>query len=209
MNFFSKLLIVVLSVFALIFIKDTFFENKNVEIQTKFKKIERFEYKKQAKKIENKQTKTQEVKQQTSQKVPPKASVIAIYFTNTKDGELRPIYKTLPEGQAKINFAVKTLIAGPSIKEINQGYSSEIPKGTKLLGLRTNGSSYIIDISDDFQYGGGTESQYLRLKQLIKTIVYLKPDKPVYLYLNGKKAEVIGGEGIQITQPLSENSLNE
>ena len=209
MNFFSKLLIVVLSVFALIFIKDTFFENKNVEIQTKFKKIERFEYKKQAKKIENKQTKTQEVKQQTSQKVAPKASVIAIYFTNTKDGELRPIYKTLPEGQAKINFAVKTLIAGPSIKEINQGYSSEIPKGTKLLGLRTNGSSYIIDISDDFQYGGGTESQYLRLKQLIKTIVSLKPDKPVYLYLNAKKAEVIGGEGIQITQPLSEKSLNE
>ncbi len=115
----------------------------------------------------------------------------------------------MPEGQAKINFAVKTLIAGPSIKEINQGYSSEIPKGTKLLSLKNTGSSYIIDISDDFQYGGGTESQYLRLNQLIKTIIALKPDKPVYLYLNGKKAEVIGGEGIQITQPLSENSLNE
>ncbi len=54
MNFFSKLLIVVLSVFALIFIKDTFFENKNVEIQTKFKKIERFESKKQEKIITKK-----------------------------------------------------------------------------------------------------------------------------------------------------------
>ena len=33
--------------------------------------------------------------------------------------------------------------------------------------------------------------------------------KPIYLYIDGKQAEVLGGEGIMITQPLSENSLDE
>ena len=67
----------------------------------------------------------------------------------------------------------------------------------------------VIDLSNEFQYGGGTESQYSRLHQLIQTVINLNLQKPVYLYLNGEKAEVIGGEGILITQPLSKDSLNE
>ena len=30
-----------------------------------------------------------------------------------------------------------------------------------------------------------------------------------YLYIDGKQADVIGGDGIMITQPLSENSIGE
>ncbi len=202
MNFFSKLLIVICSVFVLIFVKDTFFANKNSDIVTKFRKIEKIQPVKKVAKKQGQSKQTQGVQ-------PKNKNIINIYFTNASDGELRVLQKELPQGKAKMNFAIETLLAGPTIKEVNTGYSSEIPKGTKLLRLKDSGNAYIVDISDEFQYGGGTESQYLRLKQFIKTITALKPNKPVYLYLNGKKADVIGGEGIQITQPISESSLHE
>ena len=63
-------------------------------------------------------------------------------------------------------------------------------------------------MSSDFQYGGGTDSVYSRMMQLIKTAINNSEDKKVYLYLDGKQVNFIGGEGIMITQPLSEKSLD-
>ena len=205
MNFFSKLLIVIGIVFSLIFIKDTFFADQKEPINISFKKFER--------KQENKKTLTKKIESKKEKNIMPvtkkESNVVGIYFTDKNDGEIKCLYKLLPQNTNKLNFAIKTLLAGPSIIETPQGYSSEIPKGTRLIELKETPKAYFINLSNDFQYGGGTESQYLRLKQLIKTVVNLKLDKPVFLYLNGKKAEVIGGEGILISQPLSESSLDE
>ena len=65
----------------------------------------------------------------------------------------------------------------------------------------------VIDLSSDFQYGGGTDSIYSRMMQLIKTSITNTENKKIYLYLDGKQVNVIGGEGIMITQPLTEQSL--
>ena len=46
------------------------------------------------------------------------------------------------------------------------------------------------------------------MKQFIKTALINSPNKPLYLYIDGKQAEVLGGEGIMISQPLKENSLD-
>ena len=46
-----------------------------------------------------------------------------------------------------------------------------------------------------------------RIYQIIKTAKQ-NTTKPVYLYIEGSEAEVIGGEGIMINQPLNENSLD-
>ena len=66
----------------------------------------------------------------------------------------------------------------------------------------------MIDLSSAFEGGGGTESTYTRVRQLIKT-AKANTNLPVYLYINGKQADVIGGEGIMIKQPLSERSLDD
>ena len=60
----------------------------------------------------------------------------------------------------------------------------------------------------DGKAGGGTESTYTRIKQLIKT-AKANTNLPVYLYINGRQADVIGGEGIMLKQPLSERSLDD
>ena len=107
---------------------------------------------------------------------------------------------------SKIKFAIQSLIAGPKQNEKAKGVYSEIPQGTRILSINESSDKVVINLNSTFEQGGGTESIYKRLNQIIKT-AKMNTDKPVYLYLDGNKAEVIGGEGIMITQPLNDKSL--
>jgi len=114
----------------------------------------------------------------------------------------------IPEYGSKLKFAVKSLINGPSDKEKKKGVYSEIPGGTRLISITESPSRVVINLTSDFENGGGTDSLYKRLFQLIKT-VKINSNLPLYLQLDGKQVEVIGGEGIMINQPLSEDFANE
>lgn len=108
---------------------------------------------------------------------------------------------------SKIKFAIQALISGPKMDEQAKGVYSEIPSSTRIISINETSAEVIINLSADFENGGGTESLYKRLYQLIKT-AKRNTTKPVYLYIEGRKADVIGGEGIMITQPLNDNSLD-
>lgn len=105
-----------------------------------------------------------------------------------------------------IKFAITALIDGPKPEEVKLGVYSEIPVGTRLLGVIEAPDGVYINLSKHFEMGGGTDSIYKRIFQLIKTAKY-NTNKPVYLLIENAKVEVLGGEGIMITQPLNENSL--
>lgn len=107
---------------------------------------------------------------------------------------------------SKIKFAMQALISGPKQHEKAKGVYTEIPANTRIISINETDDKIIINLNSEFEQGGGTESIYKRLNQIIKT-AKRNTTKPVYLYINGSKAEVIGGEGIMITQPLNENSL--
>lgn len=107
----------------------------------------------------------------------------------------------------KIKFAIQSLISGPTAYEKSKGVYSEIPAGTRVISINETADKVVINLNSAFENGGGTDSLYKRLYQLIKT-AKRNTNKPVYLYIEGNKAEVIGGEGIMITQPLNENSLD-
>jgi spore germination protein GerM len=109
---------------------------------------------------------------------------------------------------SKLRFAISSLIMGPIQTEKATGIYSEVPTSTNILHVYDNEDKVIVDLSSGFVYGGGTESVYKRLFQLIKTITR-NTEKPAYLYIDGRQADVIGGDGIMITQPLSENSIGE
>ena len=108
---------------------------------------------------------------------------------------------------SKIKFAIQALISGPTAYEKSKGVYSEIPAETHIIAINETSDKVIINLNSAFENGGGTDSLYKRLYQLIKT-AKRNTDKPVYLYIEGNKADVIGGEGIMITQPLNDNSLD-
>ncbi len=148
------------------------------------------------------------------QQEPQKQKVYINVFFIGQNNNKEEVYKAVNREYdkdvdgSKIKFALQALIAGPKTDERNKGVYSEIPAGTRIISVNETADKVVINLNSAFENGGGTESIYKRLYQLIKT-VKRNTTKPVYLYIEGNKAEVIGGEGIMITQPLSESSLDE
>ncbi|MBV6624540.1 MAG: GerMN domain-containing protein [Rivularia sp. (in: Bacteria)] len=102
-----------------------------------------------------------------------------------------------------LEAAFNTLLAGPT-----EGTgSSAIPTGTKLLGIKANGDEVRVDLSDDFQFGGGSASMIGRVGQVVYTATALNPKAKVYLELNGETVEVLGGEGLELEQPLTRENF--
>jgi spore germination protein GerM len=116
-------------------------------------------------------------------------------------------YSTAKDG-TKLNLSIKSLLQGPNEEEKAQGIYSEIPKNTRLISIEETPQKIIINLSSDFEQGGGTDGLYKRLYQIIKT-ANKNTTLEVYLYINGKLADIIGGEGIMINQPLNDKSLDE
>ena len=134
---------------------------------------------------------------------------VKIYILDSS-GKIRSVNRKCETSleQSCFEYAIKELLKAPTNWEKSKGFSSEIPANTKILSIRRGEGIQQIDLSSDFEMGGGTESIYTRVYQIIKT-VNANTKLPVYLYINGKQADVIGGEGIMIKQPLSERSLDE
>lgn len=142
---------------------------------------------------------------------PAKKTYINVFFIGQNDNK-EEVYKAVNREYdqdtdgSKIKFAMQALISGPKQNEKSKGVYTEIPSGTKIISIQETPDKVVINLNSAFEQGGGTESIYKRLNQIIKT-AKRNTAKPVYLYIEGNKAEVIGGEGIMITQPLNENSL--
>ena len=131
-------------------------------------------------------------------------------FVLDNSGSLRSLRREcdLSIENSCFEFAIKELIKAPTKWEKSKGYTSEIPAGTKLISVRESQGNILVDLSSDFETGGGAESTYMRIKQVIKT-VNSNSNAPVYLYINGKQANVIGGEGVMLKQPLNDKSLDD
>lgn len=202
MSVFSKIVVALLVILSLLYVKDKFFTGYNFDFFNKNKeKIQ-----------EIKAYDTNVAKEQVKEQVPEKKpESVYVYFLDTgADGTavFRKVKRNI-DSKDKLSYAIKELLKGPNSKEKADGVYNEIPRGTKLLGIQKQGNNIIINLSSDFQYGGGTDSTYSRMRQLIKTALINTSGKNIYLYLDGKQADIIGGEGIMVSQPLSESSLDD
>ncbi len=197
MNNFLKIGLIIVLVLAAIYVKMAFFGSKDV--------IEETPQQQQEEVAENKEetpTKEDEIKYQ----------IVNVFFiAHNENGE--EVYRAvkreyIEEYGSKLKFAIKSLINGPTDKEKKAGVYTEIPSGTRLISITESPSRVVINLTSDFENGGGTDGIYKRLFQLIKT-VKINSNLPLYLQLDGKQVDVIGGEGIMINQPLNEDFANE
>ncbi len=101
--------------------------------------------------------------------------------------------------------ALGLLLKGPSEEEKAHGIFTEIPSNARLISVKKDeaDNSIIINLTQEFGEGGGTQSIQARLDQIVKTVNANAGHIPVYLYLDGKKAQYLGGEGIYIEQPIN------
>jgi len=205
MNLLKSLLVFVLLIIGVFFAVDKFYFNndKNSEENIETVNIKEDEPVQEI-------VKKEDVKKTDNKK--DEKEFVTIYFlgVGAEDSAVfKKVKRELPQNTSKINFAITQLLKGVNHREKQLGVYTEIPKGTKLLKLTETKDKVIIDINSDFQYGGGADSLYNKVKQIIKTALANADGKEVYLYLDGKQADVIGGEGLMLKQPLSENSIDD
>ena len=87
--------------------------------------------------------------------------------------------------------------------------SSAIPPGTQLLSVKNDAQGVHVNLSQVFTQGGGSESMTGRLGQLIYTATSLNPQSPVWIEVEGKPLETLGGEGLMIDQPMTRQQFDE
>ncbi|MBE9053485.1 GerMN domain-containing protein [Nostocales cyanobacterium LEGE 11386] len=117
----------------------------------------------------------------------------------------QPVQIAATQPNQVLEKAFQALLAGPT-----EGTdSTTIPQGTKLLGLKVENDEVHVDLSEDFTQGGGSTSMVARIGQVVYTATTLNPNAKVYIDVNGQQLDVLGGEGVELQQPLTRKSFEQ
>lgn len=130
-----------------------------------------------------------------------------VYWLKPRDTGLdlvpQPVEIAATQPNQVLETAFQALLAGPT-----EGTdSTTIPPETKLLGLRIDNGEVHVNLSEDFTKGGGSTSMVGRIGQVIYTATTLDPNAKVYIEVEGKQLEFLGGEGVEVLQPLTRESF--
>jgi hypothetical protein len=98
--------------------------------------------------------------------------------------------------------AMKALLAGPSPAEREAGLATSVPAGTKLLGIAIKKGVATVDLTSQYQSGGGSLSMKARLAQVVYTLTQFPTVRAVLFHLDGEPVNVFSGEGIVLDHPV-------
>lgn len=140
----------------------------------------------------------------TADATTPQSADVKVYWlrSNGKKLELTPVQITVEEGgtsREQLKATVERLLKGPA----NSDVTSSIPDGTKLNALDVKKDGVHVDLSKAFISGGGSTSMQARLGQVIYTASCLNPAEPVWISIDGEPLAVLGGEGLEVSQPMT------
>jgi spore germination protein GerM len=149
-----------------------------------------------------------------SSEIPPKKPAeqteTKVYWLRSvgKKLELAPV-KIVVEGgngdREQLTATVERLLKGPA----NSDVTSSIPEGTKLNSLKVAKDGVHVDLSKAFTKGGGSTSMQGRLGQVIYTASSLNPSDPVWISVEGEPLRVLGGEGLEVSQPMTRTDFKQ
>ena len=112
--------------------------------------------------------------------------------------------RTIPKTTTPLTAAITALLEGPNLDEIEKGYISLIPQGTKLLGASVKNGTATINFSDSFRYNQyGVEGYYGQLMQIVYTATAFSNIDNVQFLIEGENMDYLGLEGVYIGAPLS------
>lgn len=141
---------------------------------------------------------------------PPVEQTAQVYWLRDTGTNLEVVPQQIKvatnQPNAVLEAAFNSLLAGEST---DTALSSTIPQGTKLRGVKVQNDGIHVDLSEEFTSGGGSASMTGRVAQILYTATTLQPDAKVWIDVEGKQLDVLGGEGLELEQPLTRQSFTE
>jgi germination protein M len=110
---------------------------------------------------------------------------------------LVPTLQTIPATQGVARAAMEQLLAG----NLADGVSTAIPEGTRLLGISIKDRVATVDLSSQFETGGGSASSFYRLGQVVYTLTQFSTVSAVLFQVDGRTVTTFGPEGIVLDGP--------
>ncbi len=133
---------------------------------------------------------------------------VGLWFV--KGETLERVTRTVPRVPRIGAEAVMALLAGPTDAESRAGFISVVPRETRFLGLSIDaGGIAKVDLSRDFESGGGSLGLTLRLGQVTCTVGQFPTVKGVRFALAGELVSVFSGNGIVLDKPVTCDSYRE
>jgi sporulation and spore germination protein/immunoglobulin-like protein involved in spore germination len=138
--------------------------------------------------------------------------VRAYFFLDGPQGSagILPVLREVGGTKAVATAAMTALLAGPSSREQNATpkISTTIPAGTQLLGLTIKNSVATVDLSREFETGGGSASVLGRLGQVVYTLTQFPSVKSVLFEVEGREVHAFGGEGAVLDGPVGRSDYD-
>jgi len=131
------------------------------------------------------------------------ASLVRYEVWFTRDESLFMVRRTQEATPRIGTAAMESLLAGPSTQEQAAAVGSQIPAGTQLLGLSVDSGVATVDLTSEFESGGGSASMNMRIAQIVYTLTQFPTVKGVLFELDGQRVDVLGGEGVVVDEPVT------
>jgi hypothetical protein len=137
-------------------------------------------------------------------------TALAVYFMLEQlQGEeppgpfLVPVYRDVSSPGNLAEEAVEVLLAGPTPDEVagTPSISTAIPKGTATLGGSVDDGVATVNLSSEFDDGGGSFGMFARLAQVVYTLTRLPDIDSVAFEIEGEPVTVFSAEGIELDGP--------
>lgn len=106
-----------------------------------------------------------------------------------------------PATEGVARQAVELLLEGPI--PVEDELETAIPAGTRLLGIDIDEAVATVDLSSEFESGGGSQSMFMRLAQVVYTVTQFTTVRAVRFHLDGRPVDVFSGEGIVLDSPVT------
>jgi len=142
----------------------------------------------------------------------PSVTPVRLYFMapggatpGRADPFLVSVHREIPTTPGIALATLRELVAGPSStdEQLIDGLWTAVPDETLVLGVDLVDGLATVDLSREFESGGGSLSMFSRLAQIIYTVTQFPTVDEVQFALDGQPVTVFSNEGLMIDEPGS------
>ena len=134
-------------------------------------------------------------------------TILSVFFI--RDEKIATVHRSVPKTQQVAAAAMAELLAGPTTEDEAAGMTTAIPEGTEYLGTTIDEGVATVDLSGEFESGGGSFSVAARLAQVVYTLTQFPTVDFVTFTLDGEPVDVFSGEGVILDRPVGRKDFED